>query len=165
MSSIKEICLGLDIGGTKFACVATTVSSLLDSSFFNKPTNSNSNLAPSHGYKILTGPAFSVESFDKVLDEFISKLNDTYNSYKIVSIGIAICGLINKEGIITLCEIEILQGWNPIEHLKNKFGQQVRFLTFNDAIAGLEHIKREWFDVKDLSFIVAGNLLSKKKSS
>ncbi|CAB4487650.1 unnamed protein product [Rhizophagus irregularis] len=93
-----------------------------------------------HGYKTLTGPSFSVESFDfdKVLDEFISKLDYTYNNnYKIVSIGIAICGLISKEGIITLCEIEILQGWSPIEHLKNKFGQHVRFLTFNDAIAGL----------------------------
>lgn len=161
MSSPQEICLGLDIGGTKFACVATTVASLLDSSFFNKPINFDSNLAPSntgHGYKTLTGPSFSVESFDKVLDEFISKLNDTYNNnYKIVSIGLAICGLISKEGIITLCEIEILQGWNPIEHLKNKFGQHVRFLTLNDAIAGLEHVRREWPDVKDLSFIIAGN--------
>ncbi|GBC03796.1 hypothetical protein RclHR1_05320013 [Rhizophagus clarus] len=156
MSFPQEICLGLDIGGTKFACVATTVSSLQDSSFFYKPTNSDSN-ATNHGYKMLTGPSFSVESFDKVLNEFISKLNDTYNNnYKIVSIGIAICGLIDKEGIITLCEIEILQGWNPIKHLKKKFGQHVRFLTFNDAIAGLEHIRREWPDVKDLSFIIAG---------
>ncbi|CAG8490898.1 6045_t:CDS:2 [Rhizophagus irregularis] len=70
-----------------------------------------------HGYKTLTGPSFSVESFD-------------------------------------FDKIEILQGWSPIEHLKNKFGQHVRFLTFNDAIAELEHVRREWPDVKNLSFIV-----------
>ncbi|CAG8735683.1 4211_t:CDS:2, partial [Funneliformis caledonium] len=154
--SSKEICLGIDVGGTKFACVATTTVSLIDSSFFKKPTISS--LAfDDHGYKVLTGPLFSVDSFDKVLDEFILKLDDTYNkNYKIVSIGVAICGLSDKEGTITLCEIGILQGWNPVKHLKEKFGQDVRVLTFTDSVAGLEHARREWPDVKDMSIIVAG---------
>ncbi|CAG8538411.1 5219_t:CDS:2, partial [Funneliformis mosseae] len=132
---------GIDVGGTKFACVATTTVSLIDSSFFKKPTISTLAL-DDHGYKVLTGPLFSVDSFDK--------------NYKIVSIGVAICGLSDKEGTVTLCEIGILQGWNPVKHLKEKFGQDVRVLTFTDSVAELEHARREWPDVKDMSIIVAG---------
>ncbi|CAI2197038.1 18311_t:CDS:2, partial [Funneliformis geosporum] len=146
----------LDIGGTKFACVATSTASLIDSSFFKKPTIST--LAPDdHGYKVLTGPLFSVDSFDKALDEFILKLSETYyENYKIVSIGVAICGSSDKEGTITLCGIRILQGWNPVKHLKEKFGQDVRVLTVRDSVAALEHARREWPDIKDLSIMVAG---------
>ncbi|CAI2169511.1 17790_t:CDS:2 [Funneliformis geosporum] len=154
--SSQEICLGLDIGGTKFACVATTTASLINSSFFNKPTIPTL-ASDDHGYKVLTGPLFSVDSFDKVLDEFILKLSETYyENYKIVSIGVAICGLSDKEGTITLCEIGILQGWNPVKHLKEKFGQDVKVLTFMDSVAALEHARREWPDIKDLSIMVAG---------
>ncbi|CAJ0767804.1 2500_t:CDS:2, partial [Entrophospora sp. SA101] len=100
-----------------------------------------------------------VEDFNKIIDDHILKqLNNSYdNNYKIVSIGISICGLTDEEGVISLCEIGNLSGWNPVKCVKEKFGNDIKVKVINDSDAALEYVRREWPGVKDLAIIIAGS--------
>nr|CAG8444045.1 6571_t:CDS:2 [Entrophospora candida] len=160
MASPVKVCLGIDIGGTKFAFTHTTVSSIIDSSYFKisetiSPLSNNNN--NEHNYRLLTGQSFKPEDFNKIIDDHILKqLNNSYdNNYKIVSIGISICGLTDEEGVISLCEIGNLSGWNPVKSVKEKFGNDIKVKVINDADAALEYVRREWPGVKDLAIIIA----------
>ncbi|CAJ0758930.1 8562_t:CDS:1, partial [Entrophospora sp. SA101] len=161
MASPVKVCLGIDIGGTKFAFTHTTVSSIIDSSYFKISETmsplSNNNNNKEHNYRLLTGQSFKPEDFNKIIDDHILKqLNNSYdNNYKIVSIGISICGLTDEEGVISLCEIGNLSGWNPVKCVKEKFGNDIKVKVINDSDAALEYVRREWPGVKDLAIIIA----------
>ena len=134
MSTQNSCYLGLDVGGTKFLVCLQVGNN--ESTFKRCPT----------------GPDFTIETLiDFLLN--ILKINKINNN-QISGIGIAICGFVDNNGIIGLCELPKLTGINIKQQIIKHINTKISII--NDAKAALNVCINKYPKEPNLGVIVVG---------
>lgn len=132
--------IGIDIGGTK----AMIIISNNTSTFFET-------------LKISTGKDFTIDLLKKSFYNFIQKIKQSQNNLQIKSVGIAICGLIQDDGIIGICECYLLTGYNIKNIIYSVLNNNtIPIVIVNDSEAALYKCKIDYANIKNMVVIIAG---------
>eukprot|EP01126_Amoeba_proteus_P041718 TRINITY_DN4498_c0_g1_i7.p1 TRINITY_DN4498_c0_g1~~TRINITY_DN4498_c0_g1_i7.p1 ORF type:complete len:284 (-),score=68.47 TRINITY_DN4498_c0_g1_i7:92-943(-) len=127
--------LGVDVGGTKLACVFIDVE--------NASVKTSS-------YNMHGGACFSWTAAETEIRKFLAQHPDL--AVQLVGVGIAIPGLINHEQVLKTVDIPLLEGWIP----KNmpEFSGLVVKLVHDGKAAGLESTRDAGTDSTIVTFVV-----------
>jgi glucokinase len=130
-----NINIGIDIGGTKLIIIGSNNISI----------------------RFETGKEFTIDLLEKSIHNFIQKTEQNKYNIQIISVGIAICGLIQLDGTIGICECPLLTGYNIKSIIKYILNDEtIPISIINDSEAALYKCINSYPNVNNMAVIVAG---------
>ena len=140
----QQICVGIDLGGTK--CLIAKQ---------QKTTITNLDKQPVSFSKHLTGENYKLEILLSSLCSFLKKEIETKS---IISVGISVCGFVEPNGLVGLCELPNLTNINIVNELQKLFKvEKHKIKCVNDAEASIIYSKDVLFkSTKDICSLIFG---------